>query len=107
MTIARIVLLTAGCLVAAACGKTAQLQPARGQSLPVKPLLAKATPTAEQLLELPTNARPERVDELIKRSQPRQPDRFDLPPPDGGAAPTLPQAEEPSSSDKTGVSTPQ
>ena len=81
MTIARIVLLTAGCLVAAACGKTAQLQPARGQSLPVKPLLAKATPTAEQLLELPTNARPERVDELIKRSQPRQPDRFDLPPP--------------------------
>ena len=80
MTIARIVLLTAGCLVAAACGKTAQLQPARGQSLPVKPLLAKATPTAEQLLELPTNARPERVDELIKRSQPRQPDRFDLPP---------------------------
>jgi hypothetical protein len=107
MKFARIVLLTAGCLIAAACGKTAQLQPAPGHSLPVKPLLAKTTPTAEQLLTLPTNARPERVDELIRRSQPREPDRFDLPPPDGGAAPTLPETQEPSSTDQTGVSTPQ
>ena len=107
MKFARIVLLTAGCLIAAACGKMAPLQPAPGQSLPVKPLLAKTTPTAEQLLALPTNARPERVDELIKRSQPRQPDRFDLPPPDGGAAPVLLQTEEPASSDQTGVTTPQ
>jgi hypothetical protein len=107
MKFARIVLLTAGCLIAAACGKTAQLQPAPGQSLPVKPLLAKTTPTAEQLLKLPTYARPERVDELIRRSQPREPDRFDLPPPDGGAAPFLPETQAPSSTEKTGVSEPE
>ena len=103
----RIALLTAGCWIAGACGQTAQLQPAPGQHLPVKPLLAKATPTAEQLLTPPTNARPERVDELIKRSLPRKPDRFDLPPPDGGASPILPETEAPSSSEQTGVSTPQ
>jgi hypothetical protein len=103
----RILVLTASCALIAACGKVAPLQPAPGQPLPVKPLLAKTTPTAEQLLTPPTNARPERVDELIRRSQPREPDRFDLPPPDGGAAPVLPETEEPSSSEKTGVSTPQ
>jgi hypothetical protein len=107
MKLAPLVLLTVGCLAAGGCGKMAPLQPAAGQSLPVKPLLAKATPTAEQLLTPPTNARPERVDELIKRSEPRKPDRFDLPPPDGGAAPVLPETEAPSSSEQPGVSTPQ
>ncbi|HEY0165195.1 MAG TPA: hypothetical protein VGB39_07460 [Sphingomicrobium sp.] len=90
----------------AACGQQAQLMPAPGQPLPVKPLLAKATPTAEQLLTPPVNARPERIDELIKRSEPRRPDRFDLPPADGGLAPVLPDTEEPSSTEKTGVSDP-
>ena len=107
MKFARVVLLMAGCLIMGGCGKMAPLQPAAGQSLPVKPLLAKATPTAEQLLTPPTNARPERVDELIKRSEPRKADRFDLPPPDGGAAPVLPETEAPSSSEQPGVSTPQ
>jgi hypothetical protein len=107
MRFARVTLLTAGTLVAGACGQMAELQPAPGQRLPVKPLLANATPTAEQLLTPPTNARPARVDELIKRSEPRKADRFDLPPPDGGAAPVLPEAGEPASSEQTGVSTPQ
>ena len=107
MRVMRKSLLAACCFGLAACGKVAPLQPAAGQSLPVKPLLAKTTPTAEQLLTLPANARPERVDELIRRSQPRVPDRFDLPPPDGGAAPVLPATEQPSSSDQTGVGTPQ
>ncbi|MEO7541979.1 MAG: hypothetical protein ABIS66_08520 [Sphingomicrobium sp.] len=89
------------------CGQMAPLQPAPGHSLPVKPLLASATPTAEQLLTLPTNARPERIDELIRRSLPRKADRFDLPPPDGGAAPVLPETEAPTSSEQSGVSTPQ
>jgi hypothetical protein len=103
---ARLAMLIAGSLTAGACGQMAPLQPAPGQSLPVKPLLASATPTAEQLLTPPTNARPERVDELIKRSLPRKADRFDLPPPDGGAAPVLPEGK-PTSSEQTGVSTPQ
>ena len=101
----RVVLLAVFCL--GACGQMAELQPAPGEPLPVKPLLAKSTPIAEQLLTPPTNARPERIDELVKRSQPREPDRFDLPPPDGGAAPILPETEEPSSSEQAGPATPE
>ena len=69
------------------CGRTAALRPAQGEPLPVKPLMARNTPSADKLLTPPTSADPERVDELIKRSQPRPVDRFDLPPADGGAAP--------------------
>ena len=65
-----------------------------------KPLLASRPPTAEQLLTAADHADPERVDELVKRGEPRKPDRFDLPPPDGGAAPVLPETEEPASSEQ-------
>ncbi|HUE79915.1 MAG TPA: hypothetical protein VMN38_09825 [Sphingomicrobium sp.] len=105
MKFARIVLVAAACSVAGACGQMAELQPAPGQPLPIKPLLATTTPTAQQLLTPPANARPERIDELVKRSEPRQPDRFDLPPPDGGAAPILPETDEPSSSEQAGPAT--
>ena len=96
-----------GCLLAiAGCGREADLKPAPGQSLPVKPLMARATPTAEQLLIPPPYARPERVDELVKKSQPRQSDPFDLPPPAGGMAPTLPAGADPTSN-QMGPGTPQ
>ena len=102
----RVVLLSA--LLLGACGQVADLKPAPGEALPVKPLLARTTPTAEQLLTPPTNADPERIDELVKRSEPRKPDRFDLPPPEGGAAPMLPAGTDPEPVDKdTGPSTPQ
>lgn len=71
----------------ASCGRIGELQPAPGQSLPVKPKMARATPTPEELLTPPPYARPERIDEILRRNEPRQTDRFDLPPPDGGAAP--------------------
>jgi len=90
----------------AACGKVAPLEPRPGQPLPVKPLMASHTPTAEELLTPPPYARPDRVDELIKRSTPRRADRFDLPPPDGGAAPAIVEEEE-TSSDQAGPVTPQ
>jgi hypothetical protein len=74
--------------------------------LPVKPLMAASTPTAEMLLTPPPYARPQRVDELVKKSQPRQADPFDLPPPTGGAAPVLPAAPEAQpANDDTGVVT--
>ena len=38
-------------------------------------------------------AKPKRVDELSKRGEVREPDRFDLPPPDGVAAPPEGTAE--------------
>ena len=71
----------------AACGQVAPLTPAPGQKMPVKPLMASATPSVDELLELPPQAKLRRVDELLTKSQPRKPDRFDLPPADGGAAP--------------------
>jgi len=77
------------------CGRVADLQPAPGHALPVKPAMARTTPTAKDLLTVPTYAKPDRVDELVKRSQPRQADPFDLPPPTGGAAPAGPAGSEP------------
>jgi hypothetical protein len=74
-------------LLIAGCGRVAELQPAPGKSLPVKPLMAKTTPKAEDLLAVPTYARADRVDELMKRSEPRPQDPFDLPPAAGGSAP--------------------
>ena len=106
MSRARIAVVIAVMLLAG-CGKIAPLKPAPGQSLPVKPLMARATPTAEQLLTPPTNARPERVDELIKRSEPRRADPFDLPPPT--AAPPRPagRTDRSRSPTKPGPATPQ
>ena len=78
----------------AGCGRVADLQPQAGRSLPQKPALAARALTAEELLELPPHADPQRVDELNKRGDVRQADRFDLPPPDGEATP--PPVTEPS-----------
>ena len=99
----RLVLIVA--LALAACGRVAPLEPVPGQALPVKPALAQKTPSVDELLTAPPIARPERIDELMKRSQPRQTDRFDLPPP-SGEAPVPPLPEEPAE-DETRISTPQ
>ena len=87
------------------CGRTAALTPAQGEPLPVKPLMARTTPTAEDLLTPPAYADPERIDELIKRSQPRPVDRFDLPPAGGGAAPPPPAGTE--QTNEAGPATPE
>jgi hypothetical protein len=93
-------------LAAAACGKIAPLEPPAGQPLPVKPLLARTTPTAEELLTPPAYANPQRIDELMKRSEPRRGDRFDLPPPGGGLAPVLPETNDRNASEAAGPATP-
>ena len=85
--------MTRGCIIMAmaigltACGQTAALKPLPGRSLPVRPLLARATPSVDDLLALPPQAVPRRVDELLTKNQPRKADRFDLPPADGAAPP--------------------
>jgi hypothetical protein len=89
------------------CGRVAPLRPAQGEPLPVKPLLAQTTPSAENFLTPPVNADPERVDELIKRSQPRPVDRFDLPPADGGAAPLPVGTGQQSRTNETGPADPE
>ena len=83
----------------AACGRTADLEPQAGKSLPQKPALASAPLDADQLLTLPPQAAPKRVDEVNKRGDVRTADRFDLPPADGGAAPA---SGEPSAPSTTG-----
>ena len=83
-------LLAVSLIALAGCGRVSELKPEAGHSLPVKPLLARTTPTANELLTPPTYARPDRVDELMKRSTARKADPFDLPPATGGAAPALP-----------------
>jgi hypothetical protein len=103
---ARVLAVLAAAIGLAACGSVEPLKPQPGHALPVKPLMARTTPTPEELLTPPTYAQPERIDELMKRSQPRKSDRFDLPPPDGGAAP-IPPTGEPTSSDQAGPVTPQ
>ena len=70
-----------------ACGQTAPLKPLPGQSLPVRPLTSRETPDVDDLLALPPQAVPRRVDELLTRNQRRKADRFDLPPADGAAPP--------------------
>jgi hypothetical protein len=91
----------------AACGRMGDLEPAKGQPLPVKPLMAKATPTPEELLTPPVYAAPDRVDELMKKSVPRSTDKFDLPPP-SGQAPRLPaESEDEDETNQVGPVTPQ
>ncbi len=72
--------IAAMCLLAA-CGGREPLQPAAGESMPVAPAMASAEPTTDDLLEPTTQQRPERVDEILRRSEPREDDPFDLPPP--------------------------
>ena len=89
------------------CGRVADLTPATGKSLPVRPKMARTTPTAAELLTSPPYARPDRVDELVKKSQPRSADPFDLPPPTGGTAPALPAGSDPQPvSNEAGPATP-
>jgi|SRR5436190_19102144 len=100
------ILVIAGVAALASCGREADLKPAAGHSLPVKPLMARTTPTVEQLLTPPSYARPDRVDELVKKSQPRPQDPFDLPPPTGGTAPSLPAGTDPGTITNNTSSTP-
>ena len=69
-------------LTLCACGLREPLQPAPGQSMPPAPPMAERAMTTEELLAPSPEARPGRVDELLRRSEERENDRFDLPPGD-------------------------
>ena len=74
------ILIAAGLLALAACGGKKELTPQAGQSLPPKPI-AEATPlTPTELMTPPVQARPRRSDELLKQSEERRDDKFNLPP---------------------------
>ncbi len=67
-------------LVLSGCGSAAGLKPPEGGALPVAPVGARATPTPQELLAPTPQQRPQRSDELLRRSDQRRSDEFDLPP---------------------------
>lgn len=74
----RIVLMTV--LLLGGCGASRGLTPAEGEALPPAPYGATATPTPADLLTPSQQARPQRNDELLRQSDRRRADEFDLPP---------------------------
>ena len=69
-------------LLLAGCGMREPLRlPAGGEAAP-PPAMAREPLTTDQMLTPPPIARPVRVDELLRRSDERRDDRFDLPPGD-------------------------
>jgi hypothetical protein len=71
----------AACALLGACGAKADLKPPAGQPAPAVPLGATRAPTTQELTTPDAQARPARSDDLLKRSERREPDDFDLPPP--------------------------
>jgi hypothetical protein len=67
-------------LLLAGCGSAVGLKPAPGASLPVAPYGASAQPTPPQLVTPTAQQRPQRSDELLKNSESRRANEFDLPP---------------------------
>lgn len=77
----RAILVLGMLAVLGGCGGRAGLKPPEGKSLPPKAAGAARAATVDELLTPPPQSRPERRDELLKRSQQRPDNRFDLPPP--------------------------
>jgi len=78
----RSLIILGAALALAGCGLRQPLAPAEGQHMPPAPAMASRAMTTDELLAPPTIARPERLDELLQRSEERPDDRFDLPPGD-------------------------
>lgn len=70
-----------GCAVLAACGNKVDLKPRAGAPAPVAAAGSSAPETSAQQTTPDAEAKPSRSDELLKRSEERPTDEFDLPPP--------------------------
>jgi predicted small lipoprotein YifL len=64
----------------AGCGKVGPLEPRAGQAAPAKAYGAEKVAGSEELMKPSEQARPGRSDELMRRSERRTNDPFDLPP---------------------------
>jgi hypothetical protein len=67
-------------MAASACGKVGNLEPRTAQSVPPKAYGQTETQTAEALSTASVQSRPARSDELLRRSERRSDDPFDVPP---------------------------
>ncbi len=85
----------------AACGKVGDLEPATGQGKVPVAYGAKKSQTAEELFTPSEQARPGRSDELMRRSERREVDPFDLPP----GATTVPLPDQAKEDDDNSVDT--
>lgn len=68
-------------LVLAACGKQGKLTPVPPRPAPVQAADEMRARTPEDMLKLPPQSAPTRVDDPVEKSQLRPDDRFNLPPP--------------------------
>lgn len=75
-----VVIVTA--LLLSACANKRELTPVKPASLPPAPYGSDTRPSADQLLKAPPQAKPDRSVELRTRSEEREDDPFDLPPPE-------------------------
>lgn len=73
-------LVMAALFALAGCGAANDLRPTSTQKPLATPYGARATPTPAELLTPSSQDRPERSDELLKKSDTRRGDAFDLPP---------------------------
>jgi hypothetical protein len=92
-----ILLIIAIAMAATACGKIGDLEPRTGNSLPPKAYGQMTPQTAAILSTASVQARPDRTDELLKRSDRREDDPFDVPP---GEEPIAFKPEKPTQSAK-------
>jgi hypothetical protein len=76
----KILIASCAALALAACGKVGDLQTKAGQAMPAKAYGQTEASTAEQLSTPSVQVRPGRSDELMRRSERRRDDPFDLPP---------------------------
>ena len=73
-------LIVLSALVLAGCGSAVGLKPPPGRALPVAPYGAAVQPTPTQLVTPTPQQRPQRSDELLRSSEERRGNEFDLPP---------------------------
>lgn len=71
----------AALLLLAACGRQGVLEPRPGAGVAPLPINTTTAPTTDQLLAIPPQAAPDRVDDPVRNSNERREDRFNLPPP--------------------------
>jgi hypothetical protein len=80
MMIRTALLIATAALALTACGRRAELAYPAGATGPATAAGASAPPTARQLTEPTVEARPARDDEVLRQSNKREPDPYDLPP---------------------------
>jgi predicted small lipoprotein YifL len=67
-------------LLLGACGLKGPLEPVPPAAMPVAQRGQTVAPTAAQMLVVPVQAAPQRVDDPVKKSEERPDDRFNIPP---------------------------